>query len=288
MEKRERIERIKNQRHAAKLERRANKGMEQFPDDPSDEARRLRLIMEQMDKKGLLSQEEKEKVFGQGGYLEQAEQKAAQSRKVVKIKGKSKKKSERSVWHRAAKWASVAAIFCVSIVVLTMSSEANREYVKDTVQYYVGDDVVVKSSDGKDNVIRGVSEAEMREDIKEKLNIDVPVLRYKPTNMKFVEYEVFDNDRMAIAYYMIEKEKIALCMSEKDNAKHTIEAYGGDKIDTISDRHHEFFIDIFENSNKDNNQKKYYAKWESNNYSYTLWGMPKREEFYKILKKMTF
>ena len=97
MEKRERIERIKNQYHAAKLERRANKGMEQFPDDPSDEARRLKIIMEQMDKKGLLNQEEKEKVFGQGGYLEQAEQRADESRKVVKIKGKSKKKSEKSV-----------------------------------------------------------------------------------------------------------------------------------------------------------------------------------------------
>lgn len=289
MEKRERIERIKNQRHAAKLERRANKGMEQFPDDPSDEARRLRLIMEQMDKKGLLNQEEKEKVFGQGGYLEQAEQKAAQSRKVVKIKGKSsKKKSERSVWHRAAKWASVAAIFCVSIVVLTMSSEANREYVKDTVQYYIGDDVLVKSSDGKDNVIRGVSEVEMRADIKEKLNIDVPKFQYKPQDMEFVEYEIYNNDKMAMIYYNIKREKVTLCASEVDNDKYNMKFYDGGRVDGIQIDYEEFKVEIFENLDKSNNQKRYSAKWERGDIHYRLSGNIKKEEFYKILKKMTF
>lgn len=288
MEKRERIERIKNQRHAAKLERRANKGMEQFPDDPSDEARRLRLIMEQMDKKGLLSQEEKEKVFGQGGYLEQAEQKAAESRKVVKIKGKSKKKSERSVWHRAAKWASVAAIFCVSIVVLTMSSEANREYVKDTVQYYVGDDVVVKSSGGKDNVIRGVTEAEMRDSIKKKLNIEIPKFLYKPKGMVFNGYTIYENDGFALIYYTIQDTKIILAISDGDDDKQAIKAYDGEQIDMISDRYDNFYIEIFENFDENAKFKTYSAKWERDKTSYTLAGIKKKEEFYKILKKMTF
>ena len=288
MEKRERIERIKNQYHAAKLERRANKGMEQFPDDPSDEARRLKIIMEQMDKKGLLNQEEKEKVFGQGGYLEQAEQRADESRKVVKIKGKSKKKSEKSVWHRAAKWASVAAIFCVSIVVLTMSSEANREYVKDTVSYYVGDDVVVKSSDGKDNVVRGVSEAEMRADIKEKLNIEVPIFRYLPEEMKLVKYEIYDKDKMALVYYTIEDTKVTLAISGKYDDKQNIKIYDGDKIDIISDRYNEFFINIFENVDKNSGLEVYSAKWERKSVIYRFSGMKKKQEFYKILKKMTF
>ena len=288
MEKRERIERIKNQRHAAKLERRANKGMEQFPDDPSDEARRLRLIMEQMDKKGLLNQEEKEKVFGQGGYLEQAEQKAAQSRKVVKIKGKSKKKSERSVWHRAAKWASVAAIFCVSIVVLTMSSEANREYVKDTVQYYVGDDVVVKSSSEDENVVRGVSEAEMRADIKERLNIEVPKFQYKPENMRFVEFEIFDSDKRVLIYYMVGKEKVVLYIRDNSNKKNEMDIYNGNLVDNIKIMDKNFYINIFEDIDKNNNQKSYSAKWEIEKVSYQFSGMVEKEEFYKILKKITF
>ena len=288
MEKRERIERIKNQRHAAKLERRANKGMEQFPDDPSDEARRLRLIMEQMDKKGLLNQEEKEKVFGQGGYLEQAEQKADESRKVVKIKGKSKKKSEKSVWHRAAKWASVAAIFCVSIVVLTMSSEANREYVKDTVQYYVGDDVVVRSSDEEENAVRSVSEAQMREDIKGKMDMEVPVFQYKPQNMKFIQYEIFEDDKMAFVYYSIDEKKVILCVSERSNIKHNTKIYNGELIDTIEIPGEKFLVNVFENLDKNSKQKTYSAKWERENIIYRFSGNIEKEEFYKILKKMTF
>lgn len=285
MKKREHVEEIKNRYEAAKLERRAKKGMDQFPEDKSDEARRLRIIMEQMKKKGLLDQEEEEKVFGPGGYLEQAEQRATNSPKVVVIKEKTEKKS---VWHRAAKWASVAAIFCVSIVVLTMSSEANREYVKDTVSYYVGDDVVVKSSDGKDNVVRGVSEAEMRADIKEKLNIEVPIFRYLPEEMKLVKYEIYDKDKMALVYYTIEDTKVTLAISGKYDDKQNIKIYDGDKIDIISDRYNEFFINIFENVDKNSGLEVYSAKWERKSVIYRFSGMKKKQEFYKILKKMTF
>ena len=285
MKKREHVEEIKNRYEAAKLERRAKKGMDQFPEDKSDEARRLRIIMEQMKKKGLLDQEEEEKVFSPGGYLEQAEQRAANSPKVVVIKEKTEKKS---VWHRAAKWASVAAIFCVSIVVLTMSSEANREYVKDTVSYYVGDNVVVKSSDGKDNVVRGVSEAEMRADIKEKLNIEVPIFRYLPEEMKLVKYEIYDKDKMALVYYTIEDTKVTLAISGKYDDKQNIKIYDGDKIDIISDRYNEFFINIFENVDKNSGLEVYSAKWERKSVIYRFSGMKKKQEFYKILKKMTF
>ena len=284
MKKREHVEEIKNRYEAAKLERRAKKGMDQFPDDKADEARRLRIIMEQMKKKGLLDQEEEEKVFAPGGYLEQAEQRAANSPKVVVIKEKTEKKS---VWHRAAKWASVAAIFCVSIVVLTMSSEANREYVKDTVSYYVGDDVVVKSSAGEDNLVRGVSEYDMRVDVKEQLNLDVPVFQYKPEEMQFVEYEIYNQDGMALVYYLIEDKKIVLYISDDNNKKSNMKTYDGKLIDTIFNDYNIIPIDIFENSNEDGTQS-YYAKWKKNDCSYIFIGMPQKREFYKILKKMTF
>ena len=285
MKKRERVEKIKNEYEAAKLERKAMKGMDQFPDDKADEARRLRMIMEQLEREGKLTQEEKEKVFGLGGYLEQAEQEASESPKVVRIREVPKKNS---VWHRAVIWASVAAIFCISIVVLTMSSEANREYVKDTVQYYVGDDVLVKESGGKDNVVRGVSEVEMREDIKEKLNVEVPVFRYKPKGMKFEGYTVYENDKVVLAYYTMENKTIILMISETNNTKHIMKAYSGGKIDTISDRHNNFLIDIFEDLNETDDSRTYSAKWERESTLYRFSGMDKKQEFYKILEKMTF
>ena len=285
MKKKERVEKIKNQYKAVKLERRAMKGMDSFPDDKEDEARRLRMIMEQMSEKGCLTQEEKEKVFGPGGYLEQAEQEAAKSSKIVWIKEVPVKKN---IWHRAAKWASVAAIFCVSIVVLTMSSEANREYVKDTVSYYIGDNVVVKESGGKDNVVRGVSEAQMRADIREKLNIEVPVLRYQAKDMKFQGYSIYENDKVAMVYYTIEGEKVVLCMSNNDNNKQKTKVYDGELIDTIETYGKKFSVNIFENSDKNTNQKSYSAKWKREQVEYRFSGVIKKAEFYKILKKMAF
>ncbi|MDO5389793.1 MAG: DUF4367 domain-containing protein [Eubacteriales bacterium] len=283
MKKKERVEKTKNEYEAEKLERRAMRGMDRFPQDQEDAVRRLRVMMEQFDREGKLTGEEREKIFGLGGYLEQAEQ-AATSPRVVQVEVPAK----RSIWHRVVKWASVAAIFCVSIVVLTMSSEANREYVKDTVSYYTGDDVVVKSGGGKDNVIRGVPEAEMRDDIKETLNMEVPVFRYKPKRMEFEGYTIYENDKVALVYYMMKEKTIILTISEGGNTKHVMKTYGGEKIDTISDKHHEFSIDIFENSNENSEFKTYSAKWDRYKNSYTLVGMEEKEEFYKILKKMTF
>lgn len=283
MKKKERVKKTKNEYEAEKLERRAMRGMDRFPEDQEDAVRRLRVMMEQFDREGKLTGEEKEKIFGPGGYLEQAEQ-AAKSPRVVQVEVPAK----RSIWHRAVKWASVAAIFCVSIVVLTMSSRANREYVKDTVSYYVGDDVVVKSSGGKDNVVRGVTEAEMREDIKEKLNMDVPVFQYKPESMRFEGYTIYENDKVALIYYMVKEKTIVLTISEGDNTKHVMRTYGGEKIDSISDDHHNFSIDIFENLDKNGDFTTYSAKWQKNQSGYTLFGMEQKEEFYKILKKMAF
>lgn len=285
MKKREHVEEIKNRYEAAKLERRAKKGMDQFPDDKADEARRLRIIMEQMKKKGLLDQEEEEKVFAPGGYLEQAEHRAANSPKVVVIKEKTEKKS---VWHRAAKWASVAAIFCVSIVVLTMSSEANREYVKDTVSYYVGDDVVVKSRSDSEQVVRNVPESKMRADIKEKLDIDSPVFQYKPENMKFMQYEIFDDDKMAFVYYSIDEKKVILCLSKGNDGKNNTKIYDGELIDTLEVEDENLNINIFESIDKSTDLKVYSAKWERKSVIYRISGIREKQEFYKILKKMTF
>ena len=283
MKKKERVKKTKNEYEAEKLERRAMRGMDRFPEDQEDAVRRLRVMMEQFDREGKLTGEEREKIFGPGGYLEQAEQ-AAKSPRVVQVEVPAK----RSIWHRAVKWASVAAIFCVSIVVLTMSSEANREYVKDTVSYYVGDDVVVKSSGGKDNVIRGVTEAEMRDDIKETLNMDVPAFRYKPEDMEFDGYTIYENDKVALIYYMMKDKMMVLTISEEYDAKQTNKIYNAEKIDTIPDKYHEFSIEIFENLDKADDSKVYYAKWEKNENSYTLVGMKEKDEFYKILKKMSF
>lgn len=285
MKKKERVEKIKNQYKAVKLERRAMKGMDSFPDDKEDEARRLRMIMEQMSEKGCLTQEEKEKVFGPGGYLEQAEQEAAKSPKIVWIKEVPVKKN---IWHRAAKWASVAAIFCVSIVVLTMSSEANREYVKDTVQYYVGDDVVVKSSGGKDNVVRGVPEAEMRADIEEKLNIEVPVFQYKPKGMEFEGFTVYQSDKASLIYYSIEEKKMVLYLIRGENKKNDVDLYSGKIIDTVLSNRNKISINIYRDLDENTNCESYSGRWNWKGVNYRLSGNVKKEEFYKILKKMTF
>lgn len=285
MKKKECVEKIKEECEAVKLERKAMQGMEHFPADEADEARRLRLIMEQLRRENRLTQEEEEKVFGPGGYLEQAEQRAAGRTGTA---GDREVPKKRKVWHHAAKWTSVAAIFCASLVLLTISSEANRQHVADMVNYYIGDDVVVKSRSDSSQTIRDVPELEMRTEIKEDLDMEVPVFPYKPEKMKFVEYETYKNDKVAIVYYEIEGEKLVLCMSGDEGGKQNTKFYDGKIMDTICIDYKEISVDIFENVDKSNESKSYSARWERENVTYRLSGKIKKEEFYKILKKMTY
>ena len=106
--------------------------------------------------------------------------------------------------------------------------------------------------------------------------------------MKFAEYEIYDKDKMALVYYMIEDTKIVLAISEKYDDKQAIKAYDGDRIDVITDRYDNFSINIFENIDKNSGLKVYSAKWERKSVIYRFSGMEKKQEFYKILKKMTF
>lgn len=285
MKKKECVEKIKEECEAVKLERKAMQGMEHFPADEADEARRLRLIMEQLRRENRLTQEEEEKVFGPGGYLEQAEQRAAGHTETA---GDREVPKKRKVWHHAVKWASAAAIFCVGLVLLTISSEANRQHVADVVNYYIGDDVVMKSRSDSNQTIRDVSELEMRTEIREKLDIEAPIFQYKPKGMKFVEYEIYDDDKEAIVYYEIEGEKLVLCMSGDEGGKQNAKFYAGKVMDTVCIDYKELSVDIFENTDKSNGSKSYSAVWERENVMYRLSGVVEKEEFYKILKKMVY
>lgn len=285
MKKKECVEKIKEECEAVKLERKAMQGMEHFPADEADEARRLRLIMEQLRRENRLTQEEEEKVFGPGGYLEQAEQRAAGRTETA---GDREVPKKRKVWHHAVKWASAAAIFCASLVLLTISSEANRQHVADVVNYYIGDDVVMKSRSDSNQTIRDVSELEMRTEIREKLDIEAPIFQYKPKGMKFVKYEIYDDDKMVLVHYDVEGEKLVLCMSENNGGKQNAKFYAGKVMDTVYVEYDGFSADIFENTDKSNGHKSYSAGWERENVMYRLSGMVEKEEFYKILKKMVY
>ena len=137
-------------------------------------------------------------------------------------------------------------------------------------------------------MVRGVSEAEMRADIKKKLNIEVPVFQYKPQGMKFDGYTLYESDRVALVYYIIRGRKLVLDISEKDANKNHTKFYTGKEIDTIWTDYTRLAISIFEDSDENSQQKSYCAKWKEQEVNYRLSGSVEKEEFYKILKKMMF
>ncbi len=305
---------------ALELEKRAMEGMDDFPVDLEDEQRRFRAIFEELRDRGLLTEEEEQQVFGDSGYLDLGygvDQTAASNEtqeiensidnkdtttdnrhkntgKITNIKDLQKEPGQqtppqRTRWQKVSrhigKCAAVAFIACGSLFALSMTSEANRQYVMDTVSYVSGKDVQVKINNDS-NIIRNSSEAEMRIDIENKLDVSVPIFKYKPNNMKFVGYEIYEDYQNAYIYYEMEDEKITLYISTVESQKSGIEGFESAPMDVVETESGTNKIDIYENNDGENDQYTYCGLWTNKNARYRLGGIRDKEDFYKILKKM--
>lgn len=294
-------------KEAEELERKAMEGMDDFPFDPEDEQRRFRAIFEELRDRGLLTEEEEQQVFGDSEYLDLSVERystpeeikkniEATDQKSIKIddkkreEGKRKKKSAnrwKRVSHNLGKCAAVAVVVCGGIFALSMTSEANRQYVMDTVRYVSGKDVRIKVSNGDNIIIRDNSETEMRRDIKERLGIDVPIFKYKPQNMSFEGYEVYEERQCVFLYYELKDSKIILCASIMDGKELAIEGFEGDEMGTVDIAYGTLQANVYENNDDESGKITYSGIWKRENVLYRVSG-DVEEEFYKILKKIVF
>lgn len=298
---------------AEEIIRHAEENIEDFPDDEEDQRRRFLEIMKEMRAQGQLTEEEEAQLFGDEADKEDesiergteeisatssevAEEAALGNTKTRKSRNAGKKNSARKavempIWKRVGrtvgKWAAVVAVTCMGMFALTMSSQANRQYIFDSVRYVMGRDtrVNVNSDDGA--LIRGASEDQARNTIGEELMVSVPILKFKPNYMKFVGYENYPEYGVALMHYQLQQNEVILYISNNIDKKAKTAMYDGESIGTITlDKKlakAELYI-----SNDEDEIPTYGAEWEYNNAFYRLNGKMDREEFEKILEKISF
>lgn len=252
-------------------------------DADADQKRRLRVIMEELRAEDKLTEEEEEKVFGRGGYLERIE--AGEVLNAGKHK-KERKKRKRKWTAGLAKVAAVVVLIAGCIFAANMSTEANREHLVDKLWTIRGNGVVV-SIDNEDNRIQNRTEEEARQDILEQVQIEAPFWDYRDEEMSFQGYEIFQENKNAFMYYIVRNEKIVLQMFEKQGKETAYYQFEGDSTETIDIFYDQIKVRISHYENEDGSTN-YDAQWEYKNVIYKLSGCAKKEDFYKILKKMNF
>lgn len=190
---------------------------------------------------------------------------------------------------RFGRIAGIAGLCLICVFAASMSSEANRKYLVNSVRILSGNDSQFITDNSSDNEHAATEESDAIADIEEKLGVKMPEFYYRPYGMEYMTYEIRERTSFSKIEYEY-KDNILLFYIDKQNkdvASDISSLNGMEKIiDTIE--RDETDIIIKELRDEEDESFTYAANWTYEGTSYTLSGKIELDELKKIVKEMKF
>lgn len=181
------------------------------------------------------------------------------------------------------------AIVCVACVfAASMTSEANRKYLVNSVRIWSGDDTKTTVDNDEENDKANKSEEEAIADIEEHLGINVPTFYYRPYGMEFLNYSIKNLSSLARIEYQYKDQKILLIM-DKENVKTAskINSLDGNEEGRIKLDVEGITIEVKKVYNQDGKYNSS-VEWHKDGTVYLLFGGLDIEEAKKIAENIKF
>lgn len=187
--------------------------------------------------------------------------------------------------HRLGKVVGMAVVCVACVFAASMTSEANRKYLVNSVRIWSGDDTkTVDDNDERANV----DEEAAIEEIEEKLGVEMPEFYYRPYGLKFSNYMIDTLTSVARMEY-IYNDNVILLVADKENAK------TASKINSLDGSEEEITV-LDMNGTKinikkiydDDKQYNYSAEWNRDGTVYLMSGKIELEELKKIVENFKF
>jgi len=183
----------------------------------------------------------------------------------------------------------IAGLCLICVFAASMSSEANRKYLVNSVRILSGNDSQFISYNDDSNENASTKESDAIADIEEKLDVKMPEFYYRPYGMEFYAYEVNSDNFYAKIEYEYENNILFFYIDKQDiSAESNISSLKGEnrvieKIDRDD-------LNIIIKKVEDGTEKlpTYIASWEYENTVYYLVGKIEIDELKKIVKEMKF
>lgn len=190
---------------------------------------------------------------------------------------------------KVIKWAAVAAVTVFGIFGVSMSSEANRAYIMETVDSMMGDDVGTKMNND-DNLSQNLTEEEAKSVIEEKMAIELPEFFYTPENMIFDTYSIDDMAKMAFLQYRVDEDFIVLMVYANDSGA---SAYAlSDRGKLLGNITSQVFAPVqatfWEVQEEGDEIPAYILQWNYKNVYYELTGKLSEQEMRKIAENIMY
>lgn len=198
-----------------------------------------------------------------------------------------RRKSAGNRWQRLGKVVGMAVVAVACVFAASMTSEANRKYLVNSVRIWSGDDTKTVVDNDDSNERANVDEDRAIADIEKKLGVKVPIFYYRPYGMEFSNYIVNEILSLARVEYTYKAGIITLLIDKQnDNRSSRIKSACGGEQDLIVTSNEGIEVQLKQNS--DNEGVSYSAEWEDKGVTYVLSGKIEIEEIKKIIEQMGF
>lgn len=238
-----------------------------------------KLVVEARDE-GLLEEENTKRLEDEIKFTEE-NTKENQNTKVVKFFN-----------HRISKkflgMTAAAVITCFGLFGVSMSTQGGRSYVMDKANEVLGDEKNTEIENSQDRLISDRTE-EARNEIEEKLQVEVPQFFYLPDKMDFDSYEIDETAQSVYIRYQNDKGYIYFVIQtnyvDKSGLYRNDEGVCLGKVK--SDLSSDLDVELWK-IEEEEEIPMYLAQWDYKNSYYRISGRITEDEMKKIIKDVMY
>ena len=213
------------------------------------------------------------------------EKKVEREKQAERQKQITKRAKTTKHWVWTAKAAGVVLVVGACVFGASMTSEANRIRVVETISGIRNTGDTTWVDNGEDRKYTEEDLDEVKKQISDVLRIAVPEFYYIPKGMEYDDITILDATQMAVIRYQYHNQFVYLHLAanEKDLSEGNWKDREKVKVETLDD-----VIEVDMGTIAVNDEENYYAKWKYKDAYYQLSGQIEKEEILKILSEMQY
>ena len=190
---------------------------------------------------------------------------------------------------RFGRIAGIAGLCLICVFAASMSSEANRKYLVNSVRILSGNDSQFISYNDDSNENASTKESDAIVDIEEKLDIKMPEFYYRPYGMEFLDYEINENALYAKVEYNYQQ-NILVFYADKQNegTASNVRSLNGDEEIVYDITKGDVKVVIKELKDEKEDKSTNMASWEARDAIYYFSGKIQLDELKKFIEYMKF
>ena len=212
----------------------------------------------------------------------------------IEVSSEKSSKNGRSIrkkrnYLRLGKVAGVAGVCLLCVFAASMTSEANRNYLVNTVRILSGKDSKFISYNDTTNEDSNMIESEAYTEIENKLNVKMPEFFYRPYGMEFMSYEISELTSAAKVEYKYNNSIFILFVdTQNENTASNINGIHGEKGEVITLNAGDDEITVERMDDAEKKEPNYVAQWSRDDTNYVFSGRLEWDELKKMLEQMKF